>query len=89
MQIVSTKECTACHRTLPNTSFRKQSKNKDGLQYICKGCSSIKSAENYKGRAEVVKKGVLEKRKERQGEYREYMREYMKEVRRGETQEEH
>jgi len=83
-QIVSTKECTGCHRTLPNTSFRKQSKNKDGLQYICKTCSSIKSAANYSGRAEAVKKNVVEKRNA--AEYREYMRTYMQERRKnGET----
>jgi len=75
---VSTKECTRCKRTLPNTDFRKQSKNKDGLQYVCRSCSSIKSAAHYGDNKDTRKLQVVANRAESPEEYREYMREYMK-----------
>lgn len=32
------KECTKCHRTLPESEFYKKSGSPDGLQYVCKDC---------------------------------------------------
>jgi hypothetical protein len=75
---ISTKECTRCKRTLPNTEFRKQSKNKDGLQYVCRSCSSIKSAAHYGEHKDTRKSQVAANRAESPEEYRAYMREYMK-----------
>ena len=37
---VGTKECSHCHRTLPVTEFYKKSGTPDGLQYVCKECTS-------------------------------------------------
>ena len=34
------KECTKCHRTLPESDFYKKSGSPDGLQYVCKDCQS-------------------------------------------------
>lgn len=34
------KECTKCHRTLPESDFYKKSGSPDGLQYVCKECQS-------------------------------------------------
>lgn len=78
---VSTKECTRCKRTLPNTDFRKQSKNKDGLQYVCRSCSSMKSATHYGENKETRKSQVAANRAESPEQYRQYMRDYMKKQR--------
>lgn len=32
------KECSKCHRQLPETEFYKNSTTKDGLQFWCKQC---------------------------------------------------
>lgn len=32
------KECTKCHRMLPESEFYKKSGTPDGLQYVCKDC---------------------------------------------------
>ena len=32
------KECTKCHRTLPEGDFYKKAGSPDGLQYVCKEC---------------------------------------------------
>ena len=32
------KECTKCHRMLPESEFYKKSNTPDGLQYECKEC---------------------------------------------------
>ena len=37
---ITVKECSHCHRTLPVTEFYKKSGTPDGLQYVCKECSS-------------------------------------------------
>ena len=42
-----TKVCTGCHRDLPIKEFRKQAKNKDGLQYQCKMCHSSLNEKRY------------------------------------------
>ena len=37
---ITVKECSHCHRTLPVTEFYKKSGTPDGLQYVCKECTS-------------------------------------------------
>ena len=83
--IESTKECTRCHRNLPTKEYRKQSKNKDGLQYVCKTCSSLVAATRYSSKTEQIKTQVAAARDP--AKYRDYMRGYMKAKRNG-TQEE-
>ena len=42
------KECTKCHRTLPESDFYKKSGTPDGLQYVCKECQSAYFKERTK-----------------------------------------
>ena len=42
------KECTKCHRTLPESEFYKKSGSPDGLQYVCKECQIAYSTERTK-----------------------------------------
>ena len=37
---ITVKECNRCHRTLPVTEFYKKKGTSDGLQYVCKACTS-------------------------------------------------
>ena len=41
------KECTKCHRTLPESDFYKKSGSPDGLQYECKECQSEYQHKRY------------------------------------------
>ena len=34
------KECSRCHRVLPESEFYKNISSKDGLQFWCKSCSN-------------------------------------------------
>ena len=42
------KECTKCHRMLPESDFYKKSGAPDGLQYECKECQSAYLKEHTK-----------------------------------------
>lgn len=42
------KECTKCHRQLPESEFYKKSGTPDGLQYVCKDCQSAYFKERTK-----------------------------------------
>lgn len=48
------KRCTACSLELPLSEFRKQSKNKDGLKYICKICDDARAKKRYEHKKESI-----------------------------------
>ena len=41
------KECTKCHRTLPESDFYKKSGSPDGLQNVCKECQKEYQHKRY------------------------------------------
>lgn len=53
-----TKACTACEAELPLSSdyFRKQSGTKDGFQYECVRCTSLRANVRYTEKPEVLEK---------------------------------
>lgn len=78
------KECTGCHRSLASTAFRKQSGTKDGLQYICKTCASLKGAKRYEQKKPEIIQKVVAARADKREEYNAYQREYQRKLRDGE-----
>jgi hypothetical protein len=47
MGLVITKVCTTCKNSKPLGSFRRQSKNKDGLKYTCVDCDDARARKRY------------------------------------------
>ena len=43
------KECTKCHKDLPDSSFNQASRNKNGLRAECRNCQHAKYREYTKG----------------------------------------
>jgi hypothetical protein len=46
------KKCSRCQETLPESSFHKDRRNKDGLQVYCKECRNVADGKWYKNNRE-------------------------------------
>lgn len=56
---ITTKLCTECGQDKPLESFRRQSKNKDGLKYMCRDCDNLYNQLRYQHLKDRIKKQAL------------------------------
>lgn len=63
LNIVLSKVCSSCKNEKNASEFRKQSRNKDGLKYVCKQCDDNKQRELYLRNREKRIKQVIDSRK--------------------------
>ena len=60
----TTKMCKACGQELALSQFRRQSGTKDGLQYECKACMSLRNKERYSQKRDLILSANLAWQKE-------------------------
>lgn len=81
MQSIDTKECRQCHQVKPLDAFSKVSRNKDGLNTICRECHAAYQREwrrNNPGKAAAYSRKYYS---EHVDEHREYSKRYYAEHR--------